>query len=105
MKTEDLLSQIVDMNEAAALLEGRVSPTTLRHQAQAGRLRARLVGKTWITTRDEALRYGREQLGNAGRPARPNIFDGRPGPNIFDGQQPRRHSKWSEVKRRRGAIE
>jgi hypothetical protein len=45
-----------------------LAASTLRHQAQAGRLEARLLGKTWITTRQEVERYRREQLGQVGRP-------------------------------------
>lgn len=57
---------ILTLAEAAELL-GR-SPVTLRAQVAAGRLRARLIGKTWITTRDEVERYRRESLGQPGRP-------------------------------------
>src|SRR5262245_11211772 len=58
---------IITLAEAGALL-GR-SPTTLRSQVKAGRLRARLIGKTWVTTRVEVERYRRESLGQPGRPA------------------------------------
>lgn len=61
-----MFDNILTLAEAAELL-GR-SATTLRAQAVAGRLRARLIGKTWITTRDEVERYRRENLGNVGRP-------------------------------------
>ena len=44
-----------------------VSASTLRHQAQAGRLRATLIGKTWTVTEDEIARYRAESLGKPGR--------------------------------------
>lgn len=59
---------IITLAEAGEIL-GR-SATTLRHQVAAGRLQARLIGKTWITTRAEVERYRRESLGQPGRPAR-----------------------------------
>jgi excisionase family DNA binding protein len=43
----------------AAVLIGR-SPSTLRHQAQRGTLRARLIGKTWVVTRRDLDRYVRD---------------------------------------------
>ena len=58
---------IVTLTEAGELLNR--SPTTLRHQVKVGRLAARLIGKTWVTTRDEVERYRREHLGKLGRPA------------------------------------
>jgi hypothetical protein len=61
---------ILTLAEAGDLL-GR-SPSTMRSQVAAGRLRARLIGKTWITTRDEIERYRRSNLG---RPGRPEIAD------------------------------
>jgi hypothetical protein len=57
---------IITLAEAGELL-GR-SPTTLRHQAASGRFRAKLVGKTWVTTRAEVERYRRDSLGKPGRP-------------------------------------
>lgn len=63
MDLDDLLS----LADAAAELG--ISASTLRHQAQAGRIRARLFGRTWITTRQEVERYRRESLGSPGRPA------------------------------------
>lgn len=62
----DPLDDIISLADAAEDLG--LSAITLRHQAKAGRLRARLVGKTWITTRDEVARYRRDNLGKAGRP-------------------------------------
>lgn len=51
--------------EAAALI-GR-SPTTLRHQVQRGKLRARLVGKTYVVTARELTRYAeRNRRGRLG---------------------------------------
>jgi hypothetical protein len=63
---EDL--DILTLAEAGELLDR--SPTTLRAQAAAGRLKARLVGKTYVTTRAEVERYRRESLGHPGRPRR-----------------------------------
>lgn len=60
------MDDILTLAEAGALLDR--SPDTLRRQVQRGRLRARLIGKTWVTTRDEVERYRRESLGQAGRP-------------------------------------
>jgi len=60
------LSDIITLAEAAEELG--IAASTLRHQAQGGRLEARNVGKTWITTRQEVERYRREQLGQVGRP-------------------------------------
>lgn len=57
---------IITLAEAGELLER--SPVTLRAQVRNGRLRARLIGKTWITTRAEVERYRRESLGQFGRP-------------------------------------
>ena len=45
-----------------------LAASTLRHQVQAGRLRARLVGKTYVVSRREVERYRREHLGKPGRP-------------------------------------
>jgi excisionase family DNA binding protein len=47
-----------------------VSPSTLRTQVHAGRLRARIVGKTWTVTEREVERYRAESLGKVGRPAK-----------------------------------
>ena len=57
---------IITLAEAAELLDR--SASTLRNQVKAGRLRARLIGKTWITTRGEIERYRLESLGQPGRP-------------------------------------
>lgn len=57
---------IITLAEAGDLLDR--SPVTLRAQVANGRLRARLIGKTWITTRAEVERYRRENLGQPGRP-------------------------------------
>lgn len=67
---------MLTLSEAAAQLG--VSASTLRHQAQSGRLRARLVGKTYVVTPREVERYRREHLGRAGRPShRPSPPSGR----------------------------
>jgi hypothetical protein len=61
------LDDIISLAQAADELN--LGTSTLRHQAAGGRLEARLVGKTWITTRQEVERYRREHLGRPGRPA------------------------------------
>ncbi len=58
---------LLTLTEAAAQLG--LAASTLRHQAQAGRLRARLFGKTYVVTADEVERYRREHLGRPGRPS------------------------------------
>lgn len=58
----------ITLAEAGELLDR--SPATLRNQVKNGRLQARLIGKTWITTRAEVERYRRESLGQVGRPAK-----------------------------------
>ena len=45
------MDEIVTLKEAAKRLG--ISTSTLRHQARAGRVRARLIGKTWVTTPGE----------------------------------------------------
>ena len=57
---------MLTLTEAAEELG--LAATTLRHQVQAGRLRARLVGKTYVVTPAEIERYRREHLGRIGRP-------------------------------------
>jgi excisionase family DNA binding protein len=56
--------------QAGALLG--VSPATLRNQVHNGRLRARLIGKTWVVTPREVERYRAESLGRPGRHAAPS---------------------------------
>ena len=46
-----------------------LAASTLRHQVQAGRLRARLIGKTYVITEGELARYRAEHLGKPGRPS------------------------------------
>jgi excisionase family DNA binding protein len=58
---------LLTLTEAAARLG--VAASTLRHQVQAGRLRARLIGKTYVVTEREVERYRREHLGKPGRPS------------------------------------
>jgi hypothetical protein len=55
---------ILTLAEAAEELG--LAPVTLRAQAARGVLRTRLIGKTYITTRDELERYRREHLGQRG---------------------------------------
>ncbi len=57
---------MLTLTEAAAQLG--LSASTLRHQVQSGRLRARMVGKTYVVTAREVERYRREHLGRPGRP-------------------------------------
>jgi hypothetical protein len=61
------LEDVISLAEAGDELG--LSASTLRHQAQLGRLDAKVVGKTWITTRQEVERYRVEQLGRVGRPS------------------------------------
>jgi hypothetical protein len=63
-----MLEDIITLAEAAAELG--IASVTLRAAVGRGRLRARLIGKTWVTTRDEVERYRRESLGQPGRPPR-----------------------------------
>jgi excisionase family DNA binding protein len=66
---------VLTLTEAA--VELGLAASTLRHQVQAGRLRARLVGKTYVVTPREVERYRREHLGRIGRPShRPAPPDG-----------------------------
>lgn len=53
---------------AQAALRLGVSPNTLRNQINNGRLRGRLVGKTWTVSEREVERYRAESLGKVGRP-------------------------------------
>ncbi|MBA2720973.1 MAG: helix-turn-helix domain-containing protein [Chloroflexi bacterium] len=58
---------MLTLSEAADELG--LAASTLRHQVQAGRLRARLVGKTYVVTSREIERYRLEHLGKPGRPS------------------------------------
>ena len=58
---------MLTLTEAAAQLG--LAASTLRHQVQAGRLRARLIGKTYVVTAREVERYRAERLGKPGRPS------------------------------------
>ena len=58
---------MLTLTEAAARLG--LAASTLRHQVQAGRLRATLVGKTYVITEGELARYRAEHLGKPGRPS------------------------------------
>jgi predicted site-specific integrase-resolvase len=53
---------------AAGALLG-VSPATLRNQVRNGKLRAMLIGKTWVVAPREVERYRAESLGRPGRHA------------------------------------
>ena len=58
---------LLTLSEAAARLG--VAASTLRHQVQAGRLCATLIGKTYVVTEDELDRYRATSLGKPGRPS------------------------------------
>ena len=58
---------MLTLSEAADQLG--LAASTLRHQVHAGRLRARLIGKTYVVTAREVERYRREHLGKPGRPS------------------------------------
>jgi excisionase family DNA binding protein len=58
---------VLTLTEAAEQLG--VTASTLRHQVQAGRLRARLLGKTYIVSPREVERYRATSLGRPGRPS------------------------------------
>jgi hypothetical protein len=45
-------------------------------QVKAGRLGARLIGKTWVTTRADVERYRLDHLGRLGRPRKPGGLKG-----------------------------
>lgn len=60
--------------EAAALLG--VAASTLRHQVQKGRIKATLIGKTYVVTDREVERYRREQMGKSGRPRKLPVATG-----------------------------
>jgi hypothetical protein len=64
-----VLDSLLSLADAAEVLG--ISPATLRHQAAAGRLHGRVMGKTWITTVAEVERYRAESLGRPGRKASP----------------------------------
>ena len=58
---------MLTLSEAADELG--LAASTLRHQVQAGRLRARLIGKTYVITERELARYRATSLGRPGRPS------------------------------------
>ena len=58
---------MLTLTEAAAQLG--LAASTLRHQVQAGRLGATLIGKTYVVSAREVQRYRAEQLGKPGRPS------------------------------------
>lgn len=60
---------MADMTLAEAGRQLGVAPTTLRIQVRNGRLKARLVGKTYLVTERELERYRAESLGRPGRRA------------------------------------
>lgn len=66
-----VLDTLLSLAEAAESLG--VASSTLRNQANAGRLHGRVIGKTWITTIAEVERYRIESLGRPGR--KPGGYD------------------------------
>jgi excisionase family DNA binding protein len=58
--------EVLTLKEAHERID--VSVSTLREQAQRGRLKATLRGKTWLVLASEVDRYAREQKGKRGRP-------------------------------------
>ena len=62
--------KLLTLAEAASRLG--LSHSTLRHQVRAGRLRAQMVGKTYVVTEREVERYRAESLGRPGRHAAPS---------------------------------
>ncbi len=72
------LDDIIDLAQAAELLG--LKPVTLRAHAAAGRIQAKQLTKTWVTTREEVERFRREQLGKVGRPRSPEIYSRIPWP-------------------------
>ena len=62
---------MLTLTEAAALLG--LTASTLRHQVQAGRLQARLIGKTYVVTAREVERYRTTSLGRPGRPSHRSV--------------------------------
>ena len=58
---------MLTLAQAAARLG--VASSTLRHQVQAGRLKARLIGKTYVVSEREVERYRAQSLGRPGRPS------------------------------------
>lgn len=57
------------MTLAEAAAELRIDASTLRHQIRNGRLRARMLGRDWLVTRQELERYRKLSLGKPGRRA------------------------------------
>ena len=58
---------MLTLSEAAVQLG--LTASTLRHQVQAGRLGATLIGKTYVVSAREVVRYRAEHLGKSGRPS------------------------------------
>lgn len=61
------MDDILTLAEMADEL-GLQSADGLRTQVHRGRLKARLIGKTWVVSRAELERYRRDSLGKVGRP-------------------------------------
>jgi excisionase family DNA binding protein len=58
---------MLTLTEAAEQLG--IASSTLRHQVQTGRLKARLFGKTYVISTQELERYRATSLGRPGRPS------------------------------------
>jgi excisionase family DNA binding protein len=54
---------------AQAAAELGITSSTLRHQVQLGRMKARLFGKTYVISTEELERYRATSLGKPGRPS------------------------------------
>jgi excisionase family DNA binding protein len=74
---------VISITEAALVLG--VAPVTLRALAASHRIRAKVVGKTWITTRQEVERYRLDHMDRPGRAAVPYAVTTIPWPsNMYD---------------------
>lgn len=70
--------RLYSISEAAELLG--LSPITLRHQAQRGKLPAHRLGKSvWVVTEEALALYREHSLGRAGGRGVPRIRSGRIG--------------------------
>lgn len=59
---------MLTLSQAAGRLG--LSSSSLRNQVYRGRLRAKLIGKTYVISERELERYRRESLGQPGRPTK-----------------------------------
>ena len=63
----ELVTAVFGFTIAEAAERLGLSVSTVRHQAQAGRLRASKVGRDWLVSEREIERYRAESLGKPGR--------------------------------------